>query len=189
MERLSQNHDSLDSLVLSIPEVLGSLWVWLHNTSQGGRALLPGWDLNLHKAPCRVADLFDAPAAPPTLLPIAHFVSYAHLGPASLPSPPIPAWAWHLWPQTATHHGLLKLIGLDAAHEEGLAGAQRAHQQLQRALELAAECGRALPGLGALGGQQAAEVGGAMLPPTLTTPPSPAAAPEGSGGEGSRARA
>lgn len=51
-----------------------------------------------------------------------------------------------------TYHGLLELIGLDAAHEEGLAGTQRAHQQLQRPLELAAECGRALPGLGALGG-------------------------------------
>lgn len=53
---------------------------------------------------------------------------------------------------SAAHHGLLELVGLDAAHEEGLAGAQRAHQQLQRPLELAAQCGRALPGLGALWG-------------------------------------
>ena len=49
------------------------------------------------------------------------------------PPPPIPA--------RAAHHGLLELIGLDAAHKEGLAGTQRPHQQLQRPLKLAAECG------------------------------------------------
>lgn len=46
-----------------------------------------------------------------------------------------------------THHGLLVLIGFDAAHEERLAHAQRPHQQLQRALELAAERRGALPRL------------------------------------------
>ena len=32
--------------------------------------------------------------------------------------------------------GLLQFVGLDAAHEERLAGAERAHQRVQRALEL-----------------------------------------------------
>lgn len=75
--------------------------------------------------------------------------------PAPCPGPP-PAAGWSpagCSGERATHHGLLELIGLDAAHEEGLAGTQGAHQQLQRPLELAAECGRALPCLGALGGR------------------------------------
>ena len=77
--------------------------------------------------------------------------------PSCLPPPPIPA--------RAAHHGLLEFIGLDAAHEEGLAGTQRPHQQLQRPLKLAAECGRALPGLGALGGWTTA-MGGADSRPS-----------------------
>lgn len=68
-------------------------------------------------------------------------------------------------PAGATHHGLLELVRLDTAHEEGLAGTQCAHQQLQRPLELAAECGRALPGLRALGGWTT-EMGGADLRPS-----------------------
>ena len=49
-----------------------------------------------------------------------------------------------------THHGLLELVGFDAAHKEGLAHAECPHQQLQGAFELAAECRRALPRLYAL---------------------------------------
>ena len=50
--------------------------------------------------------------------------------------------------QTAdTHHGLLVLIGFDAANEERLTDAQSSHQQLQRSLKLAAQSRRALPGL------------------------------------------
>ena len=49
-----------------------------------------------------------------------------------------------------THHRFLKLIWLDAANEEGLAQVECPHEHLQGALELAAQGGRALPGLHAL---------------------------------------
>lgn len=47
--------------------------------------------------------------------------------------------------KSKTYHGLLVLIGLDAADKKGLAHAESPHQQLQGPLELAAECRRALP--------------------------------------------
>lgn len=49
--------------------------------------------------------------------------------------------------KSRTYHGLLVLIGFDAADKEGLAHAESPHQQLQGALELAAERRRALPRL------------------------------------------
>lgn len=47
--------------------------------------------------------------------------------------------------KSRTYHGLLVLIGLDAANKKGLTHAESPHQQLQGSLELAAERGRALP--------------------------------------------
>lgn len=52
--------------------------------------------------------------------------------------------------KSRTYHGLLVLIGLDAADKKGLAHAESPHQQLQGALELAAERRRALPRLRSL---------------------------------------
>lgn len=49
-----------------------------------------------------------------------------------------------------TYHGLLVLIGLDAADKKGLADTESPHQQLQGPLELAAESRRALPRLRSL---------------------------------------
>lgn len=61
--------------------------------------------------------------------------------------------------KSRTYHGLLVLIGLDAADEEGLAHTESPHQQLQRALELAAERRRALPRLCSLQNRSAERSG------------------------------
>ena len=47
-----------------------------------------------------------------------------------------------------SHQRLLELVGLDASDEEGVALAEGGHQRLEALLELRAERGRALPGLG-----------------------------------------
>lgn len=56
----------------------------------------------------------------------------------------------HPGEKSRTYHGLLVLIGLDAADKKRLAHAESPHQQLQGPLELAAERRRALPRLRSL---------------------------------------
>lgn len=131
-------------------------------------------DLNLRGARCRVQAPSRAPAASSKSGPCSSRRRPSLPPPSPRPAPaqppPGPPSCPTLVPAgpagPAAHHGLLELVGLDAAHEEGLAGAQRAHQQLQGPLELAAECGRALPGLGALGdGPGVGGAGRALSPP------------------------
>lgn len=45
------------------------------------------------------------------------------------------------------HHGLLQVIGFDAAYEEGLTRSQRLHQRIQRLTELANQGGHTLLGI------------------------------------------
>ena len=41
----------------------------------------------------------------------------------------------------STHHGFLVIVGLDTTYEERMARGQSSHQQVQRFLELSAQCG------------------------------------------------
>lgn len=91
--------------------------------------------------------------------------------------------------KSRTYHGLLVLIGLDAADKKGLAHAESPHQQLQGPLELAAERRRALPRLRSLQNRSGAGSGNERITAPFPSgcipgnlPPQPGA------GVGSRAR-
>lgn len=99
----------------------------------------------------KCAGLILTPLMPKGVLPVS-------LGPGRMTPPAVP-YKKQPAEKRRAYHGLLVLIGLDAADKKGLAHAESPHQQLQGALELAAERRRALPRLCSLQNRSAVHSG------------------------------